>query len=505
MQSLSHILIVPSLSSPSHVFASPIGFNSTIKLVSFDESQVATFNSEFVYDFRNGDCRTESQSDNTVGSPHGFIIHWIVIFKDIKKVTEIVDVKNQSINNFWLYSDISGNNLGNQIPYDLPPNLEIVNAEKSCLMQEEQSSLVPVSDSVEGKSVHDTKNAQKESSKLTSTQNDVNSNTEIEILGGEVSDVYILGSSNGNALIQGTADDHDQEGDGTGEPMSSYIAEADPKVTGEAIDITARVMFQGLNSPGHDISGNNLGNQIPYDLPPNLEFVNAEKSCLMQEEQSSLVPVSDSVEGKSVHDTKNAQKESSKLTSTQNDVNSNTEIEILVENKDDNQTKTDIELLDNGGEVSDVYILGSSNGNALIQGTADDHDQEGDGTGEPMSSYIAEADPKVTGEAIDITARDGNSWSSGLAPPPPPGQRQPNRNKSPSLGNSSDGCKKSGIGGAAIARICYQSADGHSKLRVTTVTRRWVETADVPWSNERPLENKELNAIIGAWFTLWRD
>ncbi|GJY98627.1 hypothetical protein Tco_0516057, partial [Tanacetum coccineum] len=27
----------------------------------------------------------------------------------------------------------------------------------------------------------------------------------------------------------------------------------------------------------------------------------------------------------------------------------------------------------------------------------------------------------------------------------------------------------------------------------------------VPWSNERPLENKDLNAIIGAWFTLWRD
>ncbi|GJW79549.1 pescadillo [Tanacetum coccineum] len=28
---------------------------------------------------------------------------------------------------------------------------------------------------------------------------------------------------------------------------------------------------------------------------------------------------------------------------------------------------------------------------------------------------------------------------------------------------------------------------------------------EVPWSNERPLEKKELNAIIGAWFTLWRD
>ncbi|GKB46695.1 hypothetical protein Tco_0897448, partial [Tanacetum coccineum] len=41
-----------------------------------------------------GDCKTESQSNNTVGSPHGFIIYWIVIFKDIKKVTKIVDVKN---------------------------------------------------------------------------------------------------------------------------------------------------------------------------------------------------------------------------------------------------------------------------------------------------------------------------------------------------------------------------------------------------------------------------
>ncbi|GKE27584.1 hypothetical protein Tco_1442968 [Tanacetum coccineum] len=93
-----------------------------------------------------------------------------------------------------------------------------------------------------------------------------------------------------------------------------------------------------------------------------------EKALSAQEEQSSLVLVSDSVEGKSVHDTKNAQKESSNNEpSTTDDVNSNKESVILVENKDDNQTKTDIELLDNGGKVSDVYILGSSNGNALIQ------------------------------------------------------------------------------------------------------------------------------------------
>ncbi|GJS82720.1 putative nucleotidyltransferase, ribonuclease H [Tanacetum coccineum] len=31
------------------------------------------------------------------------------------------------------------------------------------------------------------------------------------------------------------------------------------------------------------------------------------------------------------------------------------------------------------------------------------------------------------------------------------------------------------------------------------------DSNEVPWSNERPLKNKELNVIIGAWFTLWRD
>nr|GEX92546.1 reverse transcriptase domain-containing protein [Tanacetum cinerariifolium] len=76
-----------------------IGFGSTIKLVSFDESQVVTFNGKFVCGFRNSDCGTESQSDNTVGSPHGFIIHWIVILKNIKKVMEVIDVDNWQIDN----------------------------------------------------------------------------------------------------------------------------------------------------------------------------------------------------------------------------------------------------------------------------------------------------------------------------------------------------------------------------------------------------------------------
>nr|GEY13503.1 hypothetical protein [Tanacetum cinerariifolium] len=54
-----------------------IGFGSTIKLVSYDKGQVVTFKGKFICIFRNSDCGTGSQSNNTFGSPHGFVIHEI--------------------------------------------------------------------------------------------------------------------------------------------------------------------------------------------------------------------------------------------------------------------------------------------------------------------------------------------------------------------------------------------------------------------------------------------
>nr|GEV18028.1 retrotransposon protein, putative, Ty1-copia subclass [Tanacetum cinerariifolium] len=76
-----------------------IGFGSTIKLVSFNESQVVTFNGKFVCGFRNGDCNIGSQSDNTVGILHGFVIHDIEVFKANEKVTKVIDVENRRIDN----------------------------------------------------------------------------------------------------------------------------------------------------------------------------------------------------------------------------------------------------------------------------------------------------------------------------------------------------------------------------------------------------------------------
>ncbi|GJU57065.1 hypothetical protein Tco_1234831 [Tanacetum coccineum] len=49
---------------------------------------------ECVSKCQNGDYGIESQSDNTVGNPHWFVIHGIVISKNIKKVTKEINVEN---------------------------------------------------------------------------------------------------------------------------------------------------------------------------------------------------------------------------------------------------------------------------------------------------------------------------------------------------------------------------------------------------------------------------
>ncbi|GKA76424.1 carbohydrate-binding, CenC-like protein [Tanacetum coccineum] len=99
VQSSSHVLIVPSLSSSSHVFASPVSDRGT--------SLGGQLHS------RNSDHGIGIQSDNMIGSPHGFIINWIIISKNITKVTEVIDVENWRVDNsrvlMWIVSLIEWN------------------------------------------------------------------------------------------------------------------------------------------------------------------------------------------------------------------------------------------------------------------------------------------------------------------------------------------------------------------------------------------------------------
>ncbi|GJU85721.1 hypothetical protein Tco_1293267 [Tanacetum coccineum] len=143
----SYISIVPSLSLSSHVFAFSnseelvnvfvrISFGSTIKLVSFDESQVVTFYGKFVCGFKNRDCGTGSRSDNTVSSPHGFIIHGIEVFEGNEEVTEVIDVENWRIDNSrvlrWVVSLIEWNSS--------------VSSTKSSIQRKKQEEIVVVRD-----------------------------------------------------------------------------------------------------------------------------------------------------------------------------------------------------------------------------------------------------------------------------------------------------------------------------------------------------------------------
>ncbi|GKE32344.1 hypothetical protein Tco_1451666 [Tanacetum coccineum] len=81
----SHVLIVPSFSSSNHVFAS---------LVSDRGNFIRRTTSFSVSLFRNGDCGTESRSDNTVGNQHGFVIHRIEVLKGNEKGMKVIDVEN---------------------------------------------------------------------------------------------------------------------------------------------------------------------------------------------------------------------------------------------------------------------------------------------------------------------------------------------------------------------------------------------------------------------------
>nr|GEU52789.1 hypothetical protein [Tanacetum cinerariifolium] len=86
VRSSSHVLIVPSLSSSRHIFASP----------------VVIFNSKFVCGFRNGDCGTGSRSNNTVGSLHRFVILRIEVLKGNENVIEVIDIENWQIDKSWI-------------------------------------------------------------------------------------------------------------------------------------------------------------------------------------------------------------------------------------------------------------------------------------------------------------------------------------------------------------------------------------------------------------------
>ncbi|GJY22579.1 hypothetical protein Tco_0396237 [Tanacetum coccineum] len=113
VRSSSHVLIVPLLSLSSHVFASLVSDRGNITRRTASFSVSLYLNISQIPRNLNSDCGTGSQSDNTVGSPHGFIIHGIETLKGNEKVTEVIDVENWRIDKSrmlrWVVSLIEWN------------------------------------------------------------------------------------------------------------------------------------------------------------------------------------------------------------------------------------------------------------------------------------------------------------------------------------------------------------------------------------------------------------
>ncbi|GJV31058.1 retrovirus-related pol polyprotein from transposon TNT 1-94 [Tanacetum coccineum] len=114
VRSSSQVSIVPSLSSSSHVFASSVSDRGNIirRTASFLVSLYLNI-SQILRNSNSDLAEPELVSTNMFPAPHGFIIHWIEIFENHEKVTEVVDVENWRIDNSrvlrWVVSLIERN------------------------------------------------------------------------------------------------------------------------------------------------------------------------------------------------------------------------------------------------------------------------------------------------------------------------------------------------------------------------------------------------------------
>ncbi|XP_023766750.1 protein STRUBBELIG-RECEPTOR FAMILY 7 [Lactuca sativa] len=199
-----------------------------------------------------------------------------------------------------------------------------------------------------------------------------------------------------------------------------------------------------LNS--FDISNNNLGNQIPYNLPPNLQRLNI-AGCGF----SGSLPYSISL-----------MKPLKYLNAAHNQLNG--ELTDMFGNLPSLST-LDLSFNTLTGNLPQSFSSLSSANDMYLQ------NNQFTGTIDVLADLplknLNVANNKFSGwvpsrlKNINLQ-KDGNSWNSGNAPPPPPGSpasgsgnrnRQPSGNGNPSTSNSGNGGKKSGVSGGAIAGI----------------------------------------------------
>ncbi|KAL8122763.1 hypothetical protein AgCh_010948 [Apium graveolens] len=280
---------------------------------------------------------------------------------------------------------------------------------------------------------------------------------------------------------------------------SSFIkADTDPQ------DVSAlRVLYTSLNSPQQltkwtanggdpcrdswkgiscsgskvteiDLSNNNLGNQIPYNLPPNLQRLNL-AGCGF----GGSVPYSISGMTKIEYINLSRNQLQGQLSDMFGSLSS--------------LSTLDLSFNSLTGDLPESFSALSSMANMYLQ------NNQFTGTINVLANLplhnLNVGNNRFSGWIPDrlksIIQREGNSWSSGPAPPPPPGTppvNSGNRNRKPSDNNSSDGgSKKSGIGGAGVAGIVISILVVGAVIAFFIVKRRSKKSsADIEKADSQP-------------------
>ncbi|KAG9159050.1 hypothetical protein Leryth_018593 [Lithospermum erythrorhizon] len=223
-------------------------------------------------------------------------------------------------------------------------------------------------------------------------------------------------------------------------------------ISGLGLSGTLGYLLESLTSLANlDVSGNNFGNQIPYQLPPNLQRLNIANIGF-----SGGLPYSIAQMGSLKH-----------LNVSHNHVQGqlfdfgSKDISIL-----------DFSFNDMTGNLPNSFSSLTNLSTLYIQ------NNQFEGTIDVLSNLPLEnlnvENNRFTGwvpdrlKGINNLKMDGNTWTSGPAPPPPPGtppvkkpRQKPNSGDdsrssnggAPSSGNNSSDSGKSGIGAGAIAGI----------------------------------------------------
>ncbi|KAK0594774.1 hypothetical protein LWI29_000398 [Acer saccharum] len=192
-----------------------------------------------------------------------------------------------------------------------------------------------------------------------------------------------------------------------------------------------------------DLSNNNLGGDIPYNLPPNLERLNFANNRFTGNVPYSISQMAPLKYLNITHNQLQGQLSDmfGKLSSLSTlDLSFNTLTGDLPESFSSLSSITSMNL-QNNQFTGTINVLANLPLDNLNVGN------------NRFTGWIPEQLKNIN------LQKDGNSWSSGPAPPPPPGTPPANRNtRKPKSGgdnspSDSGGSKKSGIGGGGIAGI----------------------------------------------------